>query len=175
MQTTSPQFKVATPGGDTQEGEDHPLADGERAEVGPVQSLVQSTAEARMVGVRVLLHEALGQSSVLVKDQLLHQLGDGEHSQLAGAPSLLHDEVGDVLGRLHVVFPNKQQWQLSTSRLHTEKAGDLSKKILHVVIVVRELRGETVGVSGRLDTVELVAYWHGIQRRHKLEKESKLN
>ena len=175
MQTTSPQFKMATPGGDTQESEDHPLTDGERAEVGPVQALVQSTAEARMVGVRVLLHEALGQSSVLVKDQLLHQLGDGEHSQLAGAPSLLHDEVGDVLGRLHVVFPNKQQWQLSTSRLNTEKAGDLSEKILHVVIVVRELRGQTVGVSGRLDTVELVAYWHGIQRRHKLEKEAKFN
>ena len=162
---------MAAPGGDTEESEDHPLADRERAEVGPVQALVQPAAQAGVVGVRILLHQGVGQDSVLVEDQLLHQLGDGEYSQLAGAPSLLHNEVDDVLGRLQVVFPNKQQRQLPTFRLNTEKARDLSEKILHVVIVVREVRGQAVSVSGRLDAVELVAKWHGIQGRNKLETE----
>ena len=161
---------MPTLGGDSEESEDHPLADGERAEVRPVQALVESTAQARVVGVDILLHETLSQGRVLVEDQLLHQLGDGEHSQLPGAPGLLHNEVGDELGGLQVVFPHKQQWQIAPSlRLHTEEAGDLSQKFLHVASVVREVRGQAVGVSGELDTMELVANWHRVQGRHQLE------
>ena len=59
---------MPTLGGDSEESEDHPLADRERAEVGPVQALVQPAAQAGVVGVRVPLHQGVGQDSVLVED-----------------------------------------------------------------------------------------------------------
>ena len=57
-----------------------------------------------MVGVSVLLQEDVSQGGVLVVDQLLHELVDGEDSQVGGATSFLHNEVGDEFIRLEVVW-----------------------------------------------------------------------
>ena len=155
-------------GGDLEESEGQPLTDGERAVLRPVQPLVEAAAQPRVVGVVVLLHQAVGQGRVLVEDQLLHQLGDGEHPQLGGAPGLLHDEGADELGGLQVVLSDKEngQWGLL---LDLHEGEDLVENILHVLVEVGELRSEAVRPPGKVQHGELVSHWQRVQGREELE------
>ena len=137
-------------GGDLEESEGQPLTDGERAVLRPVQPLVEAAAQPRVVGVVVLLHQAVGQGRVLVEDQLLHQLGDGEHPQVGGALSLLQHEVGDELSGLQVLLFNKQYGHL-VPLFNLHEADHPAENFLHVLLEMREICGEAMGSPGKLD------------------------
>ena len=156
------------PRGDLEEGEDQPLADGERAVLGPVQPLVEAAAQANVVGVGVLLHQAVGQKRVLVEDQLLHQLVDGEHPQLGGTPGLLHDEVTDKLGGLQVVLSDKENGQRGLL-LNLHEGEDLGEDVPHVRVEARELRSEAVRNPGKLLDFKLEPDRQRVQGREELE------
>ena len=147
-----PELEVVAFGRDLEQGEDQPLTDGERAVGRPVESLVEPTAKAGVVRVRVRLHQAVRHGGVLAEDQLLHQLGDGEHPQVGGAPSLLQHEVGDELCGLQVLLFNKQYGHLHLVPLfNLHEADHPAENFLHVLLEMREICGEAMGSPGKLD------------------------
>ena len=166
--TTLPEFEVPASGGDLEQGEDDPPTDGERTIQSPVEVLVEPAAQARVVRVRVLLHQGVSHGSVLVEDQLLHQLVDGEHPQSGGAASFLHQEVGDELGGLEVPLSNKQDGSLRLGP-DLQEVEHLAQNYLHVGLQMREIRGEAVASPGILENLELESHGQTVQRRDELE------
>ena len=172
--TRVPELELVAFGRDLEEGEDQPLTDGERTVMRPVQSLVEATAEARVVRVRVFLHQAVSHDGVLVEDQLLHQLVDGEHPHVGGATSFLQHEVGDELSSLQILLFNKQDGHLAPL-FNLQEGEHLAKNFLHVLLETREIGGEAMGSPGKLDDLVLVSNWKRVQGRDELEMAYKLN